>query len=709
MIVPCRFRVQTGGRHRADDRQNETRVIILMDWSWVPMTRRSLGDSSTPHGTHRAAGRAPFYVRDANQHVTTDAPSPSSGPSPPDPSVPAPWRRWVAPVVLLAAFAFFQFSGSGGGSQPGLSYSDLFRLVEQGQVASVVIRGQAVTGTLTAPQSIEGRSITAFSSRLPSQDDQAFVPLLRQKEVDVRVESEEQPFFVRLLFTVVPWLLLIAAWSWISRRASGMMGKGPLASMMRGRSRRYEKEAQVGVTFEDVAGLQGPKRDLREIADFLKEPDKFRRLGGKVPRGVLLVGPPGTGKTLLARAVAGEAGVPFLSISGSEFIEMFVGVGASRVRTLFEEAKKSAPSIVFIDEIDAVGRARGAGMGGGNDEREQTLNQLLTEMDGFTRNDLTVVIAATNRPDVLDSALLRPGRFDRQVVVDRPERAARKSILEVHTRDKPLAEDTNLDTIADNTPGFSGADLANLANEAALAATRRGASSIEAQDFADAYDRIVLGDVRETKLDPEEKRRVAIHESGHATLAHYASHSEPLERVSIIPRGMTLGVTQQSPGVDKHLLTRPELESRLCVLMGGYAAEEVVLGTCSSGAENDLKRATALAFKMVAHFGMSELIGPMYYEHKTEHPFLGRTLASDGSTSDATVHVIEQEARTFLVKALSEAKATILSRRAELDSLVATLLTKETLDKVELQQLLGPPVHDAPSTRAEQSRDGTPA
>jgi cell division protease FtsH len=320
-------------------------------------------------------------------------------------------------------------------------------------------------------------------------------------------------------------------------------------------------------------------------------------------------------------------------------------------------------------------------------------------MDGFTRNDLTVVIAATNRPDVLDSALLRPGRFDRQVVVDRPERAARRSILEVHTRDKLLGDDADLDAVADTTPGFSGADLANLANEAALAATRRGASSIQARDFADAYDRIVLGDVRETKLDPGEKRRVAVHESGHATIAHFNDNAESLERVSIIPRGMTLGVTQQSPGADKHLLTRPELESRLRVLMGGYAAEEVVLGACSSGAANDLERATDLAFKMVAHFGMSERIGPMFYEHKSEHPFLGRTLASDGSTSDATVHVIEQEARKLLVKALDDAKVTIAARRRELDSLVAMLLTKETLDKAELKRLLGPSsVAPAPAT-----------
>jgi len=596
-------------------------------------------------------------------------------------------------VVLVVGYT--QLSSGREPTAPSISYSDLFRLVEQEKVESATIKGQLVTGKLKSSEQVDGKSITAFSSRLPAQDDKDFMPLLRQKSVKIRAESEEHPMLVQVLLSIAPWILIIVAWGWISRRAQGMLSKGPLAGMMKGRTRRYEKEAQVPVRFDDVAGLQAAKRDLGEIVDFLKEPERFRRLGGKVPRGVLLVGPPGTGKTLLARAVAGEAGVPFFSISGSEFIELFVGVGASRVRTLFEEAKKLSPSIVFIDEIDAVGRSRGTGLGGGNDEREQTLNQLLSEMDGFARNDLTIVLAATNRPDVLDSALLRPGRFDRRVMVDRPERAARKAILEVHTRDKPLGADVNLDSVADNSPGFSGADLANLANEAALSATRRGAASIEARDFSDAYDRIVLGDVRETKLDADEKLRVAVHESGHATLAHYTSHAEPLERVSIIPRGMALGVTQQSPGVDKHILTRDELESRLRVLMGGYAAEEVVLGTSSSGAENDLKRATELAYKMVAHFGMSERIGPVFHEHRSEHPFLGQSIATDSSTSDATVHVIEQEARTFLVKALEDAKATIALHRASLDALVAALLASETLEKSELQLLLGPsPKHE---------------
>jgi cell division protease FtsH len=422
----------------------------------------------------------------------------------------------------------------------------------------------------------------------------------------------------------------------------------------------------------------------------LKEPERFRRLGGKVPRGVLLVGPPGTGKTLLARAVAGEAGVPFFSINGSEFIELFVGVGASRVRELFEESKKVAPAIVFIDEIDAVGRSRGSGLGGGHDEREQTLNQLLSEMDGFSRNDLTIVLAATNRPDVLDPALLRPGRFDRRVIIDRPELGARRAILDVHTRGKPLAKDTNLDEVAANTPGFSGADLANLVNEAALTATRRGADSITMADFTSAYDKIVLGDPRETKLDPDEKRRVAVHEAGHAIVAHFSPHAEPLQRVTIIPRGMALGVTQQSPGADRHIYTEPQLADQLRVMLGGHSAERTVFGDVSSGAENDLKRASELAFKMVAHWGMSEKIGPVYHEHKTEHPFLGQVLATEGATSDATVHLIESETRRVLSDARDAALKVVRDHRDALERLVTVLMESETIEKEELNRLLGP-------------------
>ena len=597
-------------------------------------------------------------------------------------------------AVLLGSLMAWQYFGAREQARPPIAYTSFYDLVKKDQVESVTLRGQQVSGKLKSKQKIEDHEIENFDTMLPQQEDKDLMPLLREKGVKVEVKSEEQPVAIQLLLTVLPWVLIIGVWVWLSRRAQRMMGGagGPLSGMLKGKSHRFEQESQVAVNFEDVAGLKSAKQDLEEIVEFLKHPERFRRLGGKVPRGVLLVGPPGTGKTLLARAVAGESGVPFFSINGSEFIELFVGVGASRVRELFEEAKRVAPAIIFIDEIDAVGRSRGAGLGGGHDEREQTLNQLLSEMDGFSRNDLTIVLAATNRPDVLDPALLRPGRFDRRVVIDRPELAARQAILAVHTKDKPVSSDVRLDDLARNTPGFSGADLANLVNEAALNATRRGADALEPADFRAAYDKIVLGDPRETKLDPEEKHRVAVHEAGHAVVAHFSAHAEPLHRVSIIPRGMALGVTQQTPQADRHIMTQAELESRLRVLMGGYAAESVILDGISSGAANDLQKASDIAFKMVAHFGMSDRVGPVYHEHKTEHPFLGQVLATEGGTSDATVHIIEEETRRFLTDAVEGAKRVVGERRAELDRLVAVLLEKETVEQKDLEQLLGPSI-----------------
>ncbi|MFC1642385.1 ATP-dependent zinc metalloprotease FtsH [Myxococcota bacterium] len=602
------------------------------------------------------------------------------------------WRGWVVLGMLLLAWWAWHGITTREDSRAIIPYSSFYQLVEDNRVERVTVRGQTVTGALRAVTPVDGRDLKEFRTLLPLQDDRELLPLLREKGVRLEVESAEQSIAMAVLVQLLPFALLVGVWLWMSRRAQRMMGSGgPFGSILKGRTRRFEKEAQVSVRFDDVAGLRSAKQDLAEIVEFLKEPQRFRRLGGKVPRGVLLVGPPGTGKTLLARAVAGESGVPFFSINGSEFIELFVGVGASRVRELFDEAKKVAPAIIFIDEIDAVGRARGTGMGGGHDEREQTLNQLLSEMDGFSRNDLTVVMAATNRPDVLDQALLRPGRFDRRVVIDRPELVARKAILLVHTKGTPLSADADLELVARNTPGFSGADLANLVNEAALGATRREADSIEPRDFTDAYDKIVLGDPRETKLDPAEKRRVAVHEAGHAVAAHYSEHCEPLHRVTIIPRGMALGVTQQTPAADRHIMTQPEIEARLKMIMGGYAAELTVFGDVSSGAASDLQRATELGFKMVAHFGMSERIGPVFFEHRTEHPFLGQVLATESGTSDATVHLIEQEVRCVLSLAVQGATEVISHRREGLDALVHALLERETVEREELLDLLGPP------------------
>jgi cell division protease FtsH len=602
-----------------------------------------------------------------------------------------PWMRWVLPLLVAALLIGSQFFSDRKPHPPSIAYTSFYSLVNDSKVASVTIEGQAVTGALKGDETVEGKPVREFSTVLPQQEDPSLLPLLREKKVDVRVEPEQPTFWGPMLVTLLPWLLVLGAWFWLARRARGAMTGlgGPLANVLKGRPRRFERQDVVRVRFDDVAGLGPAKRDLQEVVEFLRTPERFQRLGGKLPRGVLLVGPPGTGKTLLARAVAGEAEVPFFYVNGSEFIQLFVGVGAARVRDLFDESKAAAPSIVFIDEIDAVGRSRGAGLGGGNDEREQTLNQLLSEMDGFTRNDQTVVIAATNRPDVLDPALLRPGRFDRRVVIDRPERPAREAILRVHTRHMPLAPDVSLSDLAGSTPGFSGADLANLCNEAALIATRRGVDAIAAADYSAAMDKITLGDPRDTLLEPEERRRVAVHEAGHAVVAHFTTQAEPLRRVSILPRGMSLGATQQWQAVDRHLITEPELEAKLRVLMGGYAAETVLYGNVSTGSEQDLRQATEFAFRMVAHYGMSERIGPVFHEQRLEHPFLGQRLATETGLSDETAHSIEEEARRILGAAVEASKRLIADRRAALERLVSALLERETLEKDDLDKLLG--------------------
>jgi cell division protease FtsH len=622
-------------------------------------------------------------------------------PGPPGPA----WRSQRGLFVALALFfvATWVWRTFLNEAPPApIAYSQFYGLLTDGKVQAVVMSGEGIDATLKGPETVAGRSLqTVHTTAAPN--DPALLPLLRQKGVQINVNSQQQSFPMQLVLSLLPWALVIGFWLWMSRRAKTMLGSGnPFSGMLKNQSRKFDKATSVNVTFEDIAGLKAAKRDLQEVVQFLKQPDRFQRLGGKVPRGVLLIGPPGTGKTLLARAVAGESGVAFYSISASEFIEMFVGLGAARVRDLFRDAKKSAPAIVFIDEIDAVGRARGAGLGGGNDEREQTLNQLLSEMDGFERTDLVVVIAATNRPDVLDPALLRPGRFDRRVLVDRPEMAARQAILAVHAKGKPLALDVNLQGVAQNTPGFSGADLANLLNEAALSATRAGRDSITAADFTEAFDKIVLGDPREAKLDANEKRRVAVHEAGHALVAAFSPDTEPVHRVSIIPRGMALGVTQQSPGADKHVMAEAELEARLRVLMGGRAAERLVLASISTGAENDLKEATRLASRMVAHFGMSERLGPVYYDHDAEHPFLGMRVATEGGTSPATTTAIEEEARRLLRRALDGASELLQRHRPALDRLYGALLERESLERDELIAILG----TSPAPADASSADG---
>jgi cell division protease FtsH len=611
----------------------------------------------------------------------------SPEPAPP----PRRWGRFALLALLIGAFWFWRAERVERAERhgPEVDYSTALGWIREGKVRSVVLRDGDLRGEFRQPVMHDTRPISEFHALAPQ--DERLIPLLDEKGVAIRTEHPESSVVMPIVLSMLPLLVIMGAWVWLSRRTRQMMlaGGGPLSGFLK-RGRRFEKAATPPVTFEDVAGLAAAKRDLAEIVQFLREPGRFHRLGAKIPRGVLLLGPPGTGKTLLARAVAGEADAPFYSITASEFVEMFVGVGAARVRELFDEAKRHAPSIVFIDEIDAVGRARGTGLGGSHDEREQTLNQLLSEMDGFDRSDLTVVIAATNRPDVLDAALLRPGRFDRRVVVELPEAAARRAILAVHAKDKPLAADVDLDALAAMTAGFSGAELANLTNEAALAATRRRAEQIAREDFWAAFDKLVLGDPREGKLRPAEKARVATHESGHAVLAWVTPEAEPLRRVSILPRGLALGATQQDAPEDRHLHTRAELTARLLVLLGGFAAEQVVLGDVSTGAEHDLREATRLASKMVAHYGMSEELGPAYYAIDVEHPFLGARIATERTTSDATVHAIEDQARGLLGRALAAATAAIGAHRERLDRLSAALVERETLEAGELEALLGP-------------------
>ncbi|HET9620014.1 MAG TPA: ATP-dependent zinc metalloprotease FtsH, partial [Kofleriaceae bacterium] len=583
-----------------------------------------------------------------------------------DASPPARWRLWAAFAGLFVSLALVWYLVRDPAASHEVAYSVAYGWIRDGKVRSLELSREVMEGRLAAPELVDGTSIQTFHSAVPAQDD-TLMPLLHAHDVALHVH-EEAGGAGRFLVSLLPWLLVIGGWWWWSARMRGSPLGGGLPQPLRHRARRFDGEATSATKFADVAGLGGAKRDLEEIVTYLKDPDRITALGAKVPRGVLLVGPPGTGKTLIARAVAGEADVPFFSITGSEFIELFVGVGAARVRELFADAKAAAPSIVFIDELDAVGRVRGAGIGGGHDEREQTLDQLLAEMDGFDRRDQVIVLAATNRPDVLDPALLRPGRFDRRVVIDLPALAARRDILAVHVRDKPLAPAVDLDEIAAMTPGFSGADLANLINEAALHALREHHAQIEAGDVSAAYDKIVLGDPRDARLDPDERQRVATHEAGHAVAAWASPNVEPPRRISILPRGMALGATEQAAR-DRHVTTRRELEARLAVLLAGHAAELLVLGEASTGAEHDLRSAMRLAEDMVAHYGMSDALGPVYYEHHERDVFLGHRIATDGGPSETTVHAIERAARDLITQARTAATAVLERHRATLDAL----------------------------------------
>jgi cell division protease FtsH len=580
-------------------------------------------------------------------------------------------------------------------SRVSIPYSAFVQNVQQNLVASITTQGDAVTGSFKSAQivtSSDGKIVTTqdFSTYLPSYTDTSLAGLLSQHHVTVSAKAEDNGSpFLGVLLSFGPALLLIAGIFWLSRRATsqqqGIFGFG------RSRARLYDKE-QPRVTFSDVAGVEESKDELVEIVDFLKNPAKYQRLGGTIPKGVLLIGPPGTGKTLLAKAVAGEANVPFFSMSASEFVEMLVGVGASRVRDLFSQAKANSPSIIFVDELDAVGRQRGAGLGGGNDEREQTLNQLLTEMDGFDSRQAVIVLAATNRPDVLDPALLRPGRFDRRVTVQRPDRNGREAILRVHTRNVPLSSEVSLTELASITPGLVGAELRNLVNEAALLAARKNRDAVTRLDFNDAMEKIILGVERRIMLNPEDRRRVAYHEGGHALLGVLVSGADPVRRVTIVPRGQALGVTYQMPLDDRHNYPEDYLRARIIGALGGRAAEEIVFGTVTSGAENDLKQVTDIARQMVTKWGMSNTLGLVSYGGSDEEVFLGRELATQRNYSDETAARIDEEIKRIIDDCYNEALSTLRAHVRQLDALAAALLDKESLDEKEILDVVGVPV-----------------
>ena len=603
-------------------------------------------------------------------------------------------------VIVLAGVLLWQVVKGAGTSakEREINYSEFMSQVDQNNVNEVTVVGSDVHGKLKAD-----KTSTAFHVTVPPNYSEMYKPM-RDHGVDITVKDSNGGSYTWLI-NLLPFVLLGALWFIMIRQ----MQSGGNKALSFGKSRaRLLSMQQKKVTFKDVAGVDEAKEELKEIIEFLREAQKFQKLGGRIPKGVLLVGPPGTGKTLLARAVAGEANVPFFSISGSDFVEMFVGVGASRVRDLFEQGKKNAPCIIFIDEIDAVGRHRGAGLGGGHDEREQTLNQLLVEMDGFESNDGVILIAATNRPDVLDPALLRPGRFDRRVVVTLADVRGREEILRVHTRKIPISDDVDLSVLARGTPGFSGADLANMVNEAALCAARQNRKTVLMYDFEMAKDKVLMGAERKSMLlSDEEKRITAYHEGGHALVAAIREHSDPLHKVTIIPRGMALGLTMQLPIDDKHTYRREYLETRLAILMGGRVAEELFLHSMTTGAGNDIERASDLARKMVCEFGMSSM-GPITFGKKEEQIFLGREISQHRDFSEETARSIDAEVRRFVDEGYQSATQILSSHREALERIAQALLEREGLDAAEVTMLIAGtelPVRVNPNAQGPKDKD----
>ena len=580
-------------------------------------------------------------------------------------------------LIIIVMIWMFDFYGEKNAKPSEISYSSFLQHVQQDEIKQVTIVDNVISGKLK-----DGKD---FSTVAPN--DSKLVEKLESKNVDIKAELPPQPpWWMSILSSLLPMLIIVGLWFMFMNQ--GGAGGGKVMNFGKSRARRYDEE-KLQVKFKDVAGVEEAKQELEEVVEFLKHPQKYNELGAKIPKGVLLYGPPGTGKTLLAKAVAGEAGVPFFSISGSDFVEMFVGVGASRVRDLFDQAKKNAPCIVFIDEIDAVGRQRGAGLGGGHDEREQTLNQRLVEMDGFSANEGIIMIAATNRPDILDPALLRPGRFDRQIVVDRPDIKGRTAILGVHIKGKPIGDDVNLDVIAQRTPGFTGADLSNLVNEAALLTARKDKKVINMPEMEEAAERVIMGPERKSRvISDKEKRLTAYHEGGHTIVGMLLEHTDPVHKVTIIPRGRAGGYTLSLPKEDKYYATRSEMLDELKVLLGGRVAEALVLKEISSGASNDLQRATQLARQMICEYGMSDNIGPVTFGHRQDQVFLGRDIARDKDYSEEVAAEIDKEVRSFMEDAYAATEQLLSENIDKLHVIAQALMEKETLDEEEINQLV---------------------
>lgn len=580
-------------------------------------------------------------------------------------------------LIIMVIIWMFDLYGEKDSKPADISYTSFMQHVQQDEIKQVTIVDNVISGKLK-----DGKE---FSTVAPN--DSKLVEKLEAKKVDIKAELPPQPpWWMSILSSILPMLIIVGLWFMLMNQ--GGAGGGKVMNFGKSRARRYDEE-KLKITFKDVAGAEEAKQELEEVVEFLKHPQKYNDLGAKIPKGVLLYGPPGTGKTLLAKAVAGEAGVPFFSISGSDFVEMFVGVGASRVRDLFDQAKKSAPCIVFIDEIDAVGRQRGAGLGGGHDEREQTLNQLLVEMDGFSANEGIIMIAATNRPDILDPALLRPGRFDRQIVVDRPDIKGRTEILKVHVKGKPMGQDVNLDVIAQRTPGFTGADLSNLVNEAALLTARKDKKAINMPEMEEAAERVIMGPERKSRvISDKEKRLTAYHEGGHTIVGMLLEHTDPVHKVTIIPRGRAGGYTLSLPKEDKYYATRSEMLDELKVLLGGRVAEALVLKEISSGASNDLQRATQLARQMICEYGMSENIGPVTFGHRQDQVFLGRDIARDKDYSEEVAAEIDKEVRSFMEDAYAATEKLLSDNIDKLHVIAKALMEKETLEEEEINQLV---------------------